>query len=148
MKNELDVGEPPPPPLDGSRAAQERERPRATRKRASSEEEIISWTRRVVVLVAVLGTIAFCAGSLWILIWSIYNESFWIDIVQRQVPAVVGLPLAAIASLCLVVLLESTSGRVELEVIGFKLKGAAGPAILWVICFLAMAVAIRANWLR
>ena len=61
-------------------------------------------------------------------------------------PAVVGLPSAAIASLCVVVVLEGTAGPVEFEVPGLKFKGAAGPIVFWVVCFLTITVAIHLLW--
>ena len=60
--------------------------------------------------------------------------------------ATVGLPSAALASLCIVIFLESTTGPIEFEGFGFKFKGASGPIILWVICFLAIASAIKLLW--
>ncbi|HKP55128.1 MAG TPA: hypothetical protein VJV78_00325 [Polyangiales bacterium] len=61
-------------------------------------------------------------------------------------PAIVGLPSAAFLSLGLVLFLEKTSGHVELEGFGFKFKGAAGPIIMWTVCFLAIASAIKLLW--
>lgn len=60
--------------------------------------------------------------------------------------ATVGLPSAAIASLCLVVFLESSSGPIEFEGLGFKFKGASGPVVLWAVCFLVMTAAIKTLW--
>jgi hypothetical protein len=60
--------------------------------------------------------------------------------------AMLGLPLIAIAALCLVLILRSTSGPIEFEALGLKFKGAAGPIIMWVITFLAMVVAVKLLW--
>ena len=64
----------------------------------------------------------------------------------QHFPAVVGLPSAAIASLCIVVVLEGTAGPVEFETLGLKFKGAAGPIVFWVLCFLAITAAIHLLW--
>ena len=62
-------------------------------------------------------------------------------------PAVVlGLPTGALAAFCIVLFLEAKSGRIEFEGFGFKFRGASGEVILWVICFLAIAGAIRLLW--
>jgi hypothetical protein len=60
--------------------------------------------------------------------------------------AVIGLPFAAISSLCLVLLLRYSAGPIEFEGLGFKFKGASGPIIMWVLCFLAMVSAIKLLW--
>jgi hypothetical protein len=57
--------------------------------------------------------------------------------------AMLGLPLIAIAALCLVLILRSTGGPIGFEALGLKFKGAAGPIIMWVITFLAMVLAIK-----
>jgi hypothetical protein len=43
--------------------------------------------------------------------------------------------------------LEQTSGPIEFEGLGFKFKGASGPVVLWVFCFLAIAGAIKLVWI-
>ncbi|MEX3690333.1 hypothetical protein AB3X91_17555 [Paraburkholderia sp. BR14263] len=58
-------------------------------------------------------------------------------------PVAIGLPAAVLASLCIVVFLESSSGPIEFEGLGFKFKGASGPIVLWVFCFLAITAAIK-----
>lgn len=60
--------------------------------------------------------------------------------------ATVGLPSAALAALCIVIFLESTGGAIEFEGLGFKFRGASGPIVLWVFCFLAIAGAIKLLW--
>ena len=68
------------------------------------------------------------------------------QIVLKQFAAVVGVPSAALASLCLVMFLEHTAGPVEFEALGFKFKGASGPIVLWVFCFLSIVGAIKLVW--
>ncbi|AXW53397.1 hypothetical protein CJO92_12435 [Ralstonia solanacearum] len=57
--------------------------------------------------------------------------------------ATVGLPAGALAALCIVVFLESSSGPIEFEGVGFRFKGASGPIVLWVLVFLSIAGAIK-----
>jgi hypothetical protein len=58
-----------------------------------------------------------------------------------------GVPLAALVALCIVIVLENTSGHIEMEgPLGFKFKGASGPVILWICCFLAIVGAIKLTW--
>ena len=54
--------------------------------------------------------------------------------------------MSAISAFCLVALLEIARGPIEFEALGFKFKGASGPAILWVFCFLAMIFGVWLLW--
>ena len=69
-----------------------------------------------------------------------------LQLALQHFPATIGLPSAAIAALCIVVFLESSSGPIQFEGPGFKFKGASGPIVLWVLCFLAIAGAIKLLW--
>jgi len=68
------------------------------------------------------------------------------DIVVAHFPAVCGLPGAALVALYVVSFLEKTSGQIEFEGFGFKFRGASGPIVLWVLCFLSIVGAIKALW--
>jgi hypothetical protein len=78
-----------------------------------------------------------------------YN--IWLDPAMRKVvelhfAAVIGLPAITLASLGVVLILESTSGPIEFDGFGFKFHGAAGPLIFWVVCFLSMTAALKLVW--
>jgi len=100
-----------------------------------------SLVRRVTQWIIIIGATIFTAVWLGFLIFRDYG-----DIIRQHFAATVGLPLAAIASLVIVFVLEYSTGPIEFEGLGFKFKGASGPIILWVFCFLAIAVAIRLLW--
>lgn len=68
------------------------------------------------------------------------------EVALAHFAATVGFPSAALAALCIVVFLESASGAIEFEGLGFKFKEASGPIVLWVFCFLAIAAAIKLLW--
>ncbi|MGH6823647.1 MAG: hypothetical protein ACREC4_09205, partial [Methylocella sp.] len=59
---------------------------------------------------------------------------------------IVGLPTATGVSVAIVVFLRQTDGPIEFEGLGFKLKGAAGQVTMWILTFLAMAVAMKLLW--
>jgi hypothetical protein len=59
---------------------------------------------------------------------------------------IVGVPLAALAAFGLVVTLDVVAGHIEFKGLGFEFRGAAGPIIMWVICFLAIVLAIYMTW--
>jgi hypothetical protein len=65
----------------------------------------------------------------------------------RHFPAVVGLPLAAAASLFIVIILKIVGGeKLSFSLFGLKFDGVSGPVVLWVLCFLAMTLAIYMLW--
>lgn len=73
-------------------------------------------------------------------------DNWFINVIKNHFAATVGIGISAISAFCLVALLEVTTGRIELEGFGFKFKGAAGPVVLWAMCFLAMIGAVRLLW--
>ena len=94
-----------------------------------------------------IGTASFSAVFFAFLIFHSWGRESWIvDIVKEHFPATVGLPLAAIASICIVFLFKYIAGKIELEGFGLKFKGAAAPVILWIFCFIAIASMIKLLW--
>lgn len=73
-------------------------------------------------------------------------HAFWNDVALKHVPTIIGLPAAAIASLGLVLLLRTVAGNIETKALGFEFKGAAGPIVMWILCFLAITLAINKTW--
>lgn len=68
------------------------------------------------------------------------------EILKNHFAAVVGLPMAGIFSLWVVTILRSKSGPIEFDAFGLRFRGASGPVVLWVLCFLAIAFAIKLLW--
>ena len=84
-----------------------------------------------------------------LLVFSIYHA--WVSpeiqaVMRAQFAAVVGLPSAALAALMVVLVLEGASGPIKFSGMGFSFEGAAAPIVFWVICFLAIAFAIKLLW--
>ena len=77
---------------------------------------------------------------------TIYSQDWVVEVAQKHFAATIGLPFAALAALCLVILLEITTGTVEVRGLGFEFKGAGGPIVMWVCCFLSIAAAIKMVW--
>lgn len=69
-----------------------------------------------------------------------------IDMIFERFPVVVGLPFAALFSLFLVTFLQQTTGPIEVKVIGVEFKGPSGKIVLWLVCFLGIAAAIKLLW--
>jgi hypothetical protein len=74
------------------------------------------------------------------------KEQAWLKVTQDHFAAIVGLPAAACGSLFLVLVLRLASGPITIKMPGFQFEGAAAPIVFWVICFLAMASAIKMLW--
>ena len=58
----------------------------------------------------------------------------------------VGAPLAATAGVVVVTAFTQTDGPIKFKGFGFEFEGAAGPVILWVICFLAAVSGLKLLW--
>ena len=65
---------------------------------------------------------------------------------RQHFPAVVGLPMAAVGAFIVVAVLQQSSGTIQFEALGLKFRGAAGQAMMWVICFLAIVIALKLVW--
>ena len=89
---------------------------------------------------------SFTAVFLYGAVVDMIQGTWLIEIAQKQFAATIGLPFAALAALCLVLILEFRAGKIEFEGFGFKFRGASGPIILWVMSFLAIAAAIKMLW--
>ena len=106
---------------------------------ASVLKRIAQWT-------VVLGTAGAGFGALGVISYYAWSEHLVPNLLRDHIRAVVGLPMAAVSAFCLVVILEATSGKIEFEALGFKFRGASGPVVLWVLCFLVFVLAIRVLW--
>jgi hypothetical protein len=102
--------------------------------------------RRFAQLLVLAG--AFCFGAVFIMgaIGTIATQMWVVELAQKHFAATVGLPFAALAAICLVVILEINAGRIEMRGLGFTFRGAAGPIIMWIFCFLAIVSAIKLVW--
>jgi hypothetical protein len=97
--------------------------------------------------------LALAGGALAIgalLVFGIYNA--WMSsslqaVILKQFGAIVGLPCAALAALVIVLVLEGAAGPIKFSVVGLTFEGAAAPIVFWVMCFAAIALAIKLLWL-
>jgi hypothetical protein len=91
---------------------------------------------------------AFHAGFvIWNTLHNSDSQQQLLKVVYAHYACIVVVPFAGYASLALVWLLESLSGQpIEFKAIGFEFKGPAAPIVMWVLCFLAIVVAIGVTW--
>jgi hypothetical protein len=94
-----------------------------------------------------LGAGAFSLVFLAFIVFHSWEPNSWIvEVVKLHFAATVGLPLAAIASICVVLLFKYATGPIEFKVLGFEFHGASGPIVLWVMCLLAITLGIKLLW--
>ena len=67
-------------------------------------------------------------------------------IVSVQFAALFCVPCAFVAALLLVLILRISAGPVEFKFWGFEFRGASGPLVFWILCFLAIVWAFKMMW--
>ena len=60
--------------------------------------------------------------------------------------AVLGVPWAGGAALIVVLILRTAFGAVEFKILGVEFRGASGPIVMFLLCFLAEILAIQLLW--
>jgi hypothetical protein len=64
-----------------------------------------------------------------------------------HIVVIMGLAGMGLSSVLLVAIFRQADGPIEVEAIGIKFKGGAGPIVLWIMAFLAMVGGSRMLWL-
>jgi hypothetical protein len=105
------------------------------------QERSMSWVVFSLVVLILFGLM----GAWLIVVVTSFKDATGPFVLQHYA-VIVGLPVAGVFSFIVVYLFKQTSGPVEFEAFTLKFKGAAGPVILWILCFLAMAAAIKTLW--
>ena len=91
--------------------------------------------------------VAFFIALIALLITQWNNANFR-QLVTDQIRVFVLLPAAGLFAFLVVSVFEQTSGPIKFSGIGFSFEGASGRIVLWVLCFLAIVIAISALWNR
>ena len=74
------------------------------------------------------------------------SHNWFLRMIQDHPAATIGVGMSAVSAFCLVALLEISRGPIEFEALSFKFKGASGPVVLWVLCFLVMVHGVWLLW--
>ena len=74
--------------------------------------------------------------------------SWFLAVIESHYAATIAVPLSGVSALCVVLALKATTGPIEFEAFGFKFRGASGPLVFWLICFIAMIWAVWLLWKR
>jgi len=103
--------------------------------------------RKVFIWVVLLATTAWGIFAGTFLGYHSLQQSDWLlEIFKVHFAALFLVPMAALMSMCVVVLLRYTAGAIEFKGLGFDFKGASGQVVLWVFCFLALIAALKLLW--
>ena len=102
--------------------------------------------RKVAIWVLLVMMIIICASVFYAFVRYSKVDQFWVPIAKEHFSAVVGLPMGALAALCIVLVLRISSGPLEFEAWGLKFKGASAPIVFWLLCYLAIATSIKMLW--
>jgi hypothetical protein len=104
--------------------------------------------KRLVNWALFVGAALYSAFHAGFVIWNtLRGTERLITVVYDHFAAIVALPFAGYGALALVLLLESRSDQpLEFMGLGFEFKGASGPIVLWVLCFLAITGCMKLMW--
>jgi hypothetical protein len=107
-----------------------------------------SLVRQVVTWICVACGPALAAITFFPVIHAALQQQQWLLAIFRQhYAAIFGLPSAALLAFMLVVVFEARFDNIEMEIVNLvKFRGASGPIVLWVLCFLSIASAIKLLW--
>jgi len=105
-------------------------------------------TAGVVIGTAVWTTFFFGFLVIGALYPSALPDSWLLQMIQAQPAGTLGLAMGAISAFSVVAVLDVFArDPIEIRFFQFELKGAAGPVVLWVVCFLAFIAATKVLWL-
>jgi hypothetical protein len=114
-----------------------------------TDKRSTNFARNIVIWMMIIGAAAIASSyTLLLTLWVWRGDSWVIEIFRDHFAAMIGLPFAALLSFILVVLLEVRFDSIEMEAFhGFiKFRGASGPIVLWILCFLSITASIRLLW--
>ncbi|MGH8188503.1 MAG: hypothetical protein ACREUC_18240 [Steroidobacteraceae bacterium] len=109
--------------------------------------------RGAITSLALVGMVLLAAyGFVFVIVQTIQpgnpRDNWLLGVLQAHYAATLGVPMSAAAALCIVLLLETAAGPIQVETPWLTFKGAAAPIILWICCFLAMTFALGWLWTR
>ena len=111
------------------------------RPRRGAFKNTVNW------LVLIFGGLYFCFHVGFVIWHAVHNQGWLLDQVRNHYAAIIGLPFAAYASVCLVLFLESRyDDPIEFKALGFEFRGASGPIVLWAMCFLIISMCMKLLW--
>jgi hypothetical protein len=118
------------------------------RRRALSETKFGKLLGGVAVVVLLVWGVQILGFVTYSVLTQAPPSKGWLNkIIQDHYPAIIGIPLMSMSAICIVMIFQVAIGTpIEFEALGFKFRGASGPLLMWVICFLVLTLAMRVLW--
>ncbi len=101
-----------------------------------------SWVRVTVVLALAIVLLSAPLAIVFLL----YQSGDLIALANAHAQAMIGVPWAGGAAFIVVLVLRTSFGAINFKVLGTEFKGASGPIVMWVFCFLVEVSAIKVLW--
>jgi hypothetical protein len=98
-----------------------------------------NWVRISVVMMLAITLLI----SPLLIVLMLYQSGDLLNIARDHAPAVIGVPWAGGSAFIVVLVLRTSFGAIDFKVLGVEFKGASGPIIMWVFCFLVEVLAIK-----
>ncbi|SRR6266478_6756254 len=113
-----------------------------------SGTEFRKWIGRIAIVAMLLWSVQVLGVMTYNVLMQTPPSNGWLNrLIQDHYPAMIGIPLMSGAAFCVVMSFEVAIGSpIEFEALGFKFRGASGPVLMWVLCFLAFTLAFRVLW--
>jgi hypothetical protein len=90
---------------------------------------------------------------LFVLVWLVYiiiqgnHLDKIVSLIFAQPAVFIVGPGSIMLALLIVLLLRNIGGPIEFEAMSFKFRGASGPIVMWIFCYLALIFATKFLWL-
>ena len=111
------------------------------------DQSVETFFSKVVKWVLLFGAVIYLVIWFGFVLYSIVTKQSWImDVLTNHMPVMLSLPVAGATSLIIVLFLGTVSGEIEFKMIGMEFKGASGPIVMWVFCYLAITLSIKLMW--
>src|SRR6266481_6820111 len=103
----------------------------------SDRSRFVEWCLKSLVTWSIVASI-----GLWWWCFFLTWPGEWVSIYFGHFPVTMGIPCSALGAVILCTLFRTIEGRVKFGGLGFTFEGAAGPIVMWVLCFLAFVASI------
>ena len=100
------------------------------------------WVRVAVVLLLAVTLLSAPLSIVFLL----YQSGDLVALAKTHAQAMIGIPWAGGAAFIVVLVLRTSFGAINFKVLGTEFKGASGPIVMWVLCFLVEVSAIKLLW--
>jgi hypothetical protein len=98
-------------------------------------------------IMAILGLMFLTWTTVWLFFVFLWQRQELLEQMMRDhFLAFTGAPMEAISATLVIAVFQTTAGNIEFSGLGFEFRGASGPTVLWIVCFLAIVGGLRLLW--